>query len=320
MSIIAKYALARFASACLTLLGVAVLIFAAIHALPGSFEEVLVPRATQELRDQIAARYGLDRPIIEQFGLWFGRVLQGDLGVSLITQEPVAREFARRLPVTAEIAGIATFISLVVGVPLGLLSGLASHRRSVPAASRLAGGLAMSIPDFVVGAVLLYFFSRYSLWLTVNEWVPLSEDPVGNLRAVLLPAFSVSLLGIGLIMATTRHATISVLGQDFIMAAVARGKSPATIVRQHVLRNVGIAVITIVAIYSGILLGGTIIVEMLFTLPGVGRYLIFGVLNRDYTIVQAGVLLAAVFFIVLNMLADILYAVFDPRLAGSRRQ
>ena len=210
MSTVARYALVRFASACLTLFGVAVLIFGAIHALPGSFEDVLVPQAPQVLRDQIAARYGLDRPIVEQFGLWLGRAIQGDLGVSLITQQPVATEFARRLPVTVEVAGIATAIALLVGVPLGVLSGLTGHRRLVPAVSRLVGGLAMSVPDFVVGAVLLYVFSRYSLWFTVGTWVPLVDDPIANLRGALLPAFALSLLGIGLVMATARHATISV--------------------------------------------------------------------------------------------------------------
>ena len=320
MSTVARYALVRIASACLTLFGVAVLIFGAIHALPGSFEDVLVPQAPQELRDQIAARYGLDRPIVEQFGMWLGRAIQGDLGVSLITQQSVAAEFARRLPVTVEVAGIATGIALLVGVPLGVLSGLTGHRRLVPAASRLVGGFAMSVPDFVVGAVLLYVFSRYSLWFTIGNWVSLTDDPIANLRGALLPAFALSLLGIGLIMATARHATISVLGQDFIMAAVARGKRPGRVVRQHVLRNAGIPVITIVAIYSGYLLGGTIIVEMLFSVPGIGRFLIFGVLNRDYTVVQAGVMVAATFFIILNTLADVLYAALDPRLAGSQRR
>ncbi len=320
MSLLARYVALRMASACLTLFGVAILIFASIHALPGSFEEVLVPQATQELRDQIAERYGLDKPIVEQFGLWLARAVQGDLGVSLITQEPVTAEFRRRLPVTAEIAGIATLIAIVIGVPLGILAGLSSHRRFVPGLSRLVGGLAMSVPDFVIGTVLLYYFSRYSLWLTVGDWVPFAEDPIANLRAALLPALSLSLLGIGLVMATARHATISILGQDFIMAAMARGKTPYTVVHQHVLRNAGIPVITILAIYSGYLLGGTIIVEMLFSVPGIGRYLIFGVLNRDYPVVQAGVLLAAAVFILLNMLADVLYAVLDPRLAGGRGQ
>jgi peptide/nickel transport system permease protein len=148
--------------------------------------------------------------------------------------------------------------------------------------------------------------------------VPITENLVGNFRAVLLPAFTLSLLGIGLIMATARQATISVLGQDFITAALARGKRPSEIVRHHVLRNAGIPIITVLAIYSGYLLGGTIIVENLFSIPGVGRYLITGVLNRDYPVVQAGVLLAAFFFVTLNMLADILYAVLDPRI-GRRR-
>ncbi len=318
MSILVRYALARFASACLTLFCVALLVFAAIHAMPGSFEDVMVPQGTQAMRDVLAERLGLNKPILEQLGRWLSQVIQGNLGDSLVTQESVAAEYLRRLPATAEIAGLATVFALVVGVPFGIFSGLAGSRRLVSQFSRLGGGLAMSVPDFVVGAVLLYLFTRYSLWFTVGNWVPITENLIGNLRSALLPAFTLSLLGIGLIMATARHATIGVLGQDFITAALARGKSPAVIVRHHVLRNAGIPIITILAIYSGYLLGGTIIVENLFSVPGVGRYLITGVLNRDYPVVQAGVLLAAFFFIVLNMLADILYALLDPRI-GRRR-
>ena len=318
MSVIVRYALTRFASACVTLFGVALLVFAAIHAMPGSFEDVMIPQAPQAIRDVLAERLGLNKPFLEQLGLWLAQVVQGNLGDSLVSQESVAKEYLRRLPATAEIAGLAAVFALLIGLPFGIYSGLTSNRRYISQVNRLGGGLAMSVPDFVIGAAMLYLFTRYSLWFTVGNWVPISEDLISNLRSALLPAFALSLLGIGLITATARHATLSVLGQDFITAAVARGKRPSVIVRQHVLRNIGIPIITIIAIYSGYLLGGTIIVENLFSVPGVGRYLITGVLNRDYPVVQAGVILAASFFIMLNMIADVSYAVLDPRISRRR--
>jgi peptide/nickel transport system permease protein len=220
--------------------------------------------------------------------------------------------------VTVELAALATGLAVLVGIPLGLWSGLSGRRRGAVAAGRIGAGLAMSIPDFVLGSVFLYLFSKYPLGLTVGTWVPLGADPIGNLRAVALPAITLSMLGIGLLMATTRHGVLGILAQDFITAAVARGKSPGQIVRHHILRNTGIPVVTVVAIFAGYLLGGTVIVETLYSVPGLGRHLVQAVLYRDYPIVQAGVLLIATFFIIMNVLADLAYAVLDPRL-GARR-
>jgi peptide/nickel transport system permease protein len=166
----------------------------------------------------------------------------------------------------------------------------------------------MSVPDFVIASVLIYLFSRYALGLRVGNWVEFSVDPIGHLRGVVLPCLALAPLGIGLIMATCRHAVLSVLSENYVMAAVARGKSRSQIIREHVIRNASIPVVTILAIYSGYLLGGTILIELIFSLPGFGRYIIQGVLNRDYPIVQSGVLIAAAFFVALNMVADIVIA------------
>jgi peptide/nickel transport system permease protein len=148
----------------------------------------------------------------------------------------------------------------------------------------------------------------------VGQWVPFAEDPVGHLKAIVVPVFTLAFFGIGAVAATTRHAVLAVLAQPHVTAAVLRGQSWPRVIRRHVLRNASIPVVTITAIYLGYLLGGTVLVEQLFSVPGFGRYLFQGIGARDYTVVQAGVMLAAAFFIVLNMLTDILYAWLDPRI------
>lgn len=316
MSSFARFALTRVLGALLTLIGVSLVVFIAMHMLPGNFADVLVPRGSPELRARIMHQFGLDRPIYIQYLSWLGAMASGHLGVSLISQKPVLQQFAERIPVTAEIAALATAIALVIGVPLGILSGLSSRHRSASAASRLFGGMAMSVPDFVIGSVLLYVFSTYSLWLIVGKWIYFSDNPLDNFRVVVLPAVTLSALGIGFLLTTARHTVIGILSHDYIMAAVARGQDERTIIRQHILRNAGIPIITVVAIYLAYLLGGTIIVEELFSIPGFGRYLIQSVLNRDYPVVEAGVFVIAAFFVILNMLADLAYAWLDPRVGA----
>ncbi|MDE2453054.1 MAG: ABC transporter permease [Burkholderiales bacterium] len=304
----------RLASALLTLVGVSVLIFCAIRLVPGSFEEVLVPRGTPEFRAEIAARLGLDRPLPVQYGKWIAGALHGDFGLSLVTSTPVAREFASRLPVTGEIALCAVALAVGVGIPLGIAAGLAQRRPGAAVASRLFSGFAMSTPDFVLGSILLYVFSRYSLGLTVGNWVRFGDSPLGHVKGLVVPVVTLSMFGIGILATTTRHAVIGVLRQEHVASALLRGRSWSQVVRRHVLRNASIPVLTIASIYLGYLLGGAVLIENLFSIPGFGRYLFQGIQSRDYPVVQAGVLLASGFFVLLNMLTDIAYAALDPRM------
>jgi peptide/nickel transport system permease protein len=305
--------LGRLVSALLTLFGVSVVIFLAIRSIPGKFEEILIPRGTPEFRAALAQKLGLDQSLIVQYGKWIVNLLQGDMGLSLLTSRPVWEEFAQRIPVTGEIALLATLLALVIGVPLGIAAGIARARPGVSTASRLLTGLTLSVPDFVLGSILLYVFSRYSLGLTVGNWVPFSTDPVSHIKGVVVPVVTLAFFGIGVVAATTRHSALAVLREDHVTAATLRGSSWSQVVRRHVIRNASIPVVTILAVYLGYLLGGTIIVEQLFSVPGFGRYLFQGILARDYTVVQAGVMLAASFFILLNMITDITYAWIDPR-------
>jgi peptide/nickel transport system permease protein len=307
------YAVRRVASAAATLLLVSLVIFSAIHWLPGSYADVFLgAQPTPQAKARIEERFGLSRPLPIQYLKWISAAAQGDFGVSLVTQRPVAEEFGLRIPVTGELALMSTAIALAVGIPLGILGGLGSGHPLIAGLSRLSGSLAMSVPDFVIGSLLLYVLSRVGLG--VGNWVSPGADLAGNLWETFIPACALAALGIGFIMTAARHATISVRGMPWVLAAIARGKPTPMIVRQHVIKNAAIPVVTVVAIYLGYMLGGTAIVESLFTVPGIGRFILQAVSLRDYPVVQAGVLLAATIFIVLNMTADLLYALLDPRI------
>ncbi|MEI4263960.1 ABC transporter permease [Roseovarius sp. D0-M9] len=311
------YLLPRLAAMIVTLLGVSILVFLSLRMIPGGYADILLgPFVTPAAREAISQQYGLDQPLAVQYLRWLAALLQGDFGVSMVTRQPVVDEFIRRAPVTLELALIALGLALSVGLPLGVWSGIRQGGRRGVDMARLVGALGASVPDFVLGSVLIFVFSVWSLWFRVGGYVSFGEDPVGNMQTMLLPALTLSLFGIALVLRTTRDAVLRVMTEGYITAAVARGERPRDIVRLHILRNAAIPVVTVVTTYFGFLLGGAVVVEVLFSVPGFGHYIFNGLLNRDYAIVQAGVLLAAVAFVAINMLADFLYAVIDPRVGA----
>jgi peptide/nickel transport system permease protein len=316
MRLIAYFA-PKVALALVTMLGVSILVFLALRFIPGGYADILLgPFATPDARKVIAERYGLDQPLIVQFLRWLLALVQGDFGVSMVTRRPVIDEFLRRAPVTLELAFLALSMVLLIGVPLGVAAGTAASGRPHGGIARLIGAVGASVPDFVLGSALIFIFSVWSLWLRVGGYVPFFQDPVMNMRVMLLPSITLAVFGIALVLRTTRDAVLRVMTESYITAAVARGEEPLDIVRLHVLRNAAIPVVTVVTTYFGFLLGGAVVVEVLFSIPGIGLYTFNGLLNRDYAIVQAGVLLAAAVFIAINMLADFLYALIDPRIGS----
>jgi peptide/nickel transport system permease protein len=301
MSGVVDYVVRRSGSALVTLLVVSLMIFSAIHALPGGYADVFLgAHPTPEAKVRIEAQFGLDQPLPVQYVRWLGAALTGDFGVSLVTQKPVSEEFAARLPVTATIAIIATALAILVGLPIGLAGGLARSKLA-RGTSRFAGSLAISVPDFVIGTVLLFVVSRYLQWANVFS-------------TTLLPAIALCALGIGFVSTAARNASSAAAEGQWVLAATARGMSRGEIIRHHIIKNAAIPVVTTIAIYFGYMLGGTAIVESTFTVPGVGRYILQAVQLRDYPVVQAGALIAASLFIALNLLVDLLYGVLDPRI------
>lgn len=301
-----------------TLFAISTCVFAAIHLVPGNFVDLFAPfQLGAEARANLVHSYGLDQPLPIQYLHWLGSLATGNFGVSLVSDRPVVDDLAERLPATAELTLMAMLFALVLGVPLGIASGL-SGSPLVATLTRLLGSTGLSVPSFVLGSVLVYFFSSHTLLLTVGGYVPFLSDPIQNLRSMVLPALSLGLFTCALIMRTTRDAVRSVMPESFIDAALARGETPFQIVRRHVVRNAVGPIVTVSAISVGSLLGGTIIVENIFSIPGMGQYAVAAVNSRDYPVVQACVLVGASAYVVLNTFADLVYPLIDPRI-GSRR-
>ncbi|MFO1147527.1 MAG: ABC transporter permease [Alsobacter sp.] len=300
------FVMRRCASAAATLVLCSLIIFSAVHALPGGYADVFLGAyATPEAKARIEQQFGLNAPLPTQYVKWLASAARGDFGVSLVTQKPVADEFAVRVPVTATIAGLAAALAIVLGAPLGMLGGIARGTGILHALSRIVGSLAISVPDFVIGALLLF---------TVAKLAP----SAASLSTTLLPALSLSALGVGLVVTAARHSSVAASKGPWVMTAVARGTAPWTILHRHIFRNAAIPVVTVFGVYFGYLLGGTAIVEQTFTVPGVGRYLLQAVQLRDYPVVQAGALVAASVFVVLNLSVDLLYGWLDPRIRTER--
>ena len=314
MTSILGYTLRKVATGVATLALVCVLVFVAMQLIPGDYARIMLgPYASDQARALVEARYGLDRPLPLQLLSWLGNVARGDFGVSLTTGTPVGVLLDDWVPVTAELALLSFLFTVVVALPLALVSGVARSRR-VRQTARLGGVVAMSTPDFIIGSLLVYLFSRFSLGLPVNGYVPFVTDPGQNLRAMVLPVLCLSIFGLALVVRTGRDAVANVMSSPHVTAARARGDSLSHIVRHHVLRNASIPVLTVLATYIGYSMGGAVIVEQLFTLPGMGKAALIGVQNRDYAVVQGVVVVGAGVFIATSMIADVLYAVIDPRL------
>ena len=311
---VALFGLRRLAGALVTLFVVTLLVFVMMQAVPGGYEDIVLgPFATEEQRAEVADRYGLDEPVPVQYVRWVGGVVQGDLGTSLSSKAPVTEELGRRITPTLQVVTLALLMAVVIGVPLGIAGGLSGSNPVLAGAGRFFGALTISLPDFVVGAALVYLFSVHEWWLRVGSYVAFTDDAVGNLRSIALPSFTLGLFGIALVMRTQRDAVRNVLTEPYIVAAVARGDRPSTIIRRHVLRNAAIPVVTVWRCSLGAFISGTVIVENLFSIPGIGVFFLNAVRARDYAVVQAAVLLSAVAFVVSSMLADICYALLDPR-------
>lgn len=315
---IAFFLIGRLLLAALTLFGVSVLVFVAMRFIPGGFEDLILgPFASEEARAIVRSRFGLDQPVPVQYLRWLLAALQGDFGTSMITRQPVLDEIVRRAIVTLELALLALSLALVVGLPLGLAA--ATARGPLRALARTISAFGLGVPDFVIGAILVYLFSRFQLGLSVGGYVSPGVDWIANLRVMALPAATLGLFGMALVSRTTESGVREALTQPHVTAAVSRGMRPGRIVIHHVVRNAAIPVVTAGSAYFGYLLGGTIVVEQLFSIPGLGQYVITAMSNRDYAIVQTGVLLGAGFFVLLSLLSDLAYAALDPRVGSARR-
>ena len=299
-----------------TLFVVSVLIFGLQQLLPGDPATALAgeehdPVAVAAIR----AKYHLDRPIVVQYGIWIGNVLRGNFGESLRSKIPVSDLLMAKLPVTVEIALGAMLIALVIGIPAGIVSAV-KKGTPIDMAANLVALSGLSVPHFWLGIMLILFFAVRLGWLPASGYVPPWENLAKNLTTVLLPCFVLGTGVAGVMMRHTRSAMLQTLSADYVRTARAKSVTEKMVVLKHALRNALIPVITLGAIEFGRLLSGAVLTEQIFAIPGFGKLLVDGVFNRDYAVVQGVVLVSATLYILLNLLADVLYFVANPRLRG----
>jgi peptide/nickel transport system permease protein len=310
------YVFRRVLSAIPTLLGVSIGIFLMVRLLPGDIIDILFGgdlTASEEVKQQAREQLGLNGSYPEQYWRWISGVVQGDFGFSLRNTEPVSVVILDALPVTLELCILGLLIATLVGVPLGVISAVRRDRGSDYVA-RVGGLIGLSIPSFWLATLLLLFTSRVFGWVPPLNYISPFDDPIGNLSQFILPAISISVFTMAIVMRMVRATMLEVLGQDYVRTARAKGVSRRTVVSKHALRNALIPVVTIVGFEIGVLIGGAAIIETIFGLPGIGYTLLQAIFGRDYPVVQAMTLLIAVSFIFANLLVDILYGVLDPRI------
>lgn len=313
------FLLRRLLLAIPVLLGVSILVFAMIRLVPGDvIDRIMGPdvRITPERRADLERVFGLDRSIPEQYLAWLGGALRGDLGASLLSHRPVAADLAARIPVTLQLALLSLALALAVGVPLGIVAAL--RRDSwVDHLATLLALVGMSIPNFWLGTLLVLVFSLWLGWLPSAGYVAFAEDPVRNLRLMALPVTSLAVVEAAVIMRMVRGMALDVIGQDYVRTAKAKGLAAAAVTWRHVLPNTLVPVITVVGLSAGYLLSGTIIIEEIFSVPGLGRLALMAVNNRDYPLLQGTVLVIAGTYLAVNLAVDLLYGVVDPRIRYS---
>lgn len=311
-----RYVVKRLLLAALTTFGVATIVFIAMRLVPGGFAQALVgtnAARSPAIVEALEKKYGLDKPILAQYGLWLRHAVQGDFGESLRMHTSVSSEIVRRCSVTIELTVLATLMSILVGVPAGVASALRRNSAG-DAATRFFSLAALSVPDFVLGTLLIYIVSTRNIGLPVSNYVAIGDDVVEHFRSIVLPTLTLGLATTAVVIRVTRSSVLETLSEPYIVTARAKGLHPRTVALRHVLRGALIPTVTIVGINTGYLLSGAVIVEELFSLPGLGRYALTGILNRDYPVAQGTVIVGAMLFIAANLLADLTYAFLDPRI------
>jgi peptide/nickel transport system permease protein len=316
---VARYVVVRLYSMAVTLIGLSVLVFLMLRLVPGTVVEQLIGAdavASPAMVAELKRFFGLDQPWWRQYGLWIAALGHGDLGTSWRTGKPVVALILERLPVTVELTSLAVAFSLLLGIPAGIVSAM-RRDRAVDNVTRVATLVGLSIPVFWQGTMLILFFSIYLRWMPPVVWVDFFTDPRRNLTILLLPALCLGTASAANIARTTRSCMLDVLRSEYVRTAAAKGLSRRLVILKHALKNALIPIVTVVGLQVGILLGGTVVVEEVFTLPGIGRLVLWSIYQRDYPLTQSTILFIAVMFMTINLAVDLLYGYLDPRIRYS---
>ncbi|HEX5947512.1 MAG TPA: ABC transporter permease [Acidimicrobiales bacterium] len=310
-----RYLLRRVGQAVIVLWGVSIAVFSIMHLVPGDpVRLALGTRFNQETYDALVARAGLDDPIVVQYVNWLGNALTGDLGVSFRSGRPVTELILERLPATMSLAFGAIVVALLIALPLGLVSAL-RPRSAVDYVATFISQAGISIPDFWLAIVAILLFSLTLGWMPSSGYVALTEDPVEWARHLVLPSVVVGTVSGAILTRFVRSSALEALGQDYTRTARAKGLPQRVVINRHVLRNALVPVITVTGIQLAYLLSGVVVVEVVFAWQGLGQLALQAVETRDYPLLQGAVLLFALFFLVVNLVVDLLYALVDPRIA-----
>lgn len=301
-----------------TLLAVSFLTFMMVNLLPGDPVNSILPPESQtpERIAQVREDLGLDDPLPEQYIGWLGGVVQFDFGQSYRTNQPVHEALLQRLPVTVELAILAIGIAVIFGVPLGVISAYKQGQRLDTVISSVVQFM-LSVPAFVAAVFFIYLFAVQFQVLPATGWTRITNDLYGNLKTAILPAVALSLSQLAIYTRLVRADMITTLQENFVLSARAKGLTNRFILFRHALRPSSLSVITVIGLNIGVLLGGTVVIEKIFALPGIGGLLIDSIGQRDYLVVQGVVLLIAASYVIINTVVDLVYAMVDPRIRAS---
>lgn len=314
----AEFILKRLLTAIPVLLLVTLISASIMQLVPGDPAIMIAGQsATVEEIARIRQELGLDRPYAARMLDWFLGLLRGDLGQSILLHRSVASAILERVPVTLALSGFALFLTVAIGVPLGIVAALRANSWIDQAVLAVAL-IGVSVPNFWLSLMLIVLFGVMLDLLPAGGYTPFSDDPVGWARSLILPGFSLALLQIGLVARVTRATMLEALRQDYVRTARAKGLPARMVVGKHALKNVMVTVITVIGISFGLLLSGSVVIETVYSIPGMGRLLANAVFGRDYPLIQGGLLVTAATLVLLNLLIDVLYTVLDPRIGYDR--
>jgi len=313
--IMKNYAIRRILQLFPVLFGISVLIFAVMKMIPGDvISGILGVEATPELRAQLAAKYGLNQPYVVQYLNWIGGVLHGNFGESIRTSAPILPEILKRFKVTAELTILAAVISWIIALPMGIAAAV-KRNSAVDRFVRVFALIGVSVPGFALSILLILVLSLAFHYFSPLGYVGFFENPIQNLQIMILPSLILGVSISGSVMRMTRSSVLEVLQQDFVKTIRAKGVSERVTIFRHVLRNALIPIITLVGMQIGSLLGGAVIIEQIFSLPGLGQMTLTGINQRDYPVVQGCVLFIAFVYVLVNLVTDLMYAWIDPRIS-----
>jgi peptide/nickel transport system permease protein len=310
----ASYLLQRIGLALVVIWGVTLAVFMIIHIVPGDPARVILGAyASDESVAAIRERLGLNRPFLEQYGTWLGNALQGNLGSSLITSQPVAPQLTQRLGPTIELAVASLLIGLAIAFPVGIISAVKPGSK-IDIIASFFSQIGVSIPSFWMGILLVLLFSLTLGWLPPSGYTPIIEDPADWLSHLILPAITTGIVSASILTRFIRSAMLDVMYQNYMQTARAKGLTENLVINRHGLRNAMINIVTIIGLQMTALLSGVVITEVVFGWPGLGRLSLDAVLDRDYPMLQGAVLTIAVMVTLINLIVDLLYFFLDPRI------